>query len=301
MRSVPYRSKGRGRRGVLLRTGVVAAAAALTAAGGAGVAQAAPAPGGPNDQAVDLDSHQVAQIRSQLAARSEGSRPAGLPASGPQSFFLQLATPSTSDVYAGALPAGGAAAAAAAATHAKPAAEAAAADVIGELPAAVPQADVLYSTSTVLSGVAVRRDASDYETLSALPGVAAVHPISRKQVGNTAAASLIHAQQVWQDLGNTGKGVTIGVIDTGIDYTHADFGGSGSVEQFKALQAAEAQPAPADVFPNAKVVGGHDFVGDAYNADKGTAPQPDDNPLDCEGHGSHVAGTAAGFGVNADG
>ena len=30
-------------------------------------------------------------------------------------------------------------------------------------------------------------------------------------------------------------------------------------------------------------------------------PVPDDNPLDCDGHGSHVAGTAAGFGVNADG
>jgi subtilisin family serine protease len=30
-------------------------------------------------------------------------------------------------------------------------------------------------------------------------------------------------------------------------------------------------------------------------------PQPDPNPLDCNGHGSHVAGTAAGGGVNADG
>jgi len=30
-------------------------------------------------------------------------------------------------------------------------------------------------------------------------------------------------------------------------------------------------------------------------------PQPDPNPLDCNGHGSHVAGTAAGFGVTAAG
>jgi len=28
---------------------------------------------------------------------------------------------------------------------------------------------------------------------------------------------------------------------------------------------------------------------------------PDPDPLDCNGHGSHVAGTAAGFGVNGDG
>jgi len=30
-------------------------------------------------------------------------------------------------------------------------------------------------------------------------------------------------------------------------------------------------------------------------------PHPDPNPLDCNGHGSHVAGTAAGTGVLANG
>ncbi len=30
-------------------------------------------------------------------------------------------------------------------------------------------------------------------------------------------------------------------------------------------------------------------------------PHPDSNPLDCNEHGTHVAGTAAGYGVNADG
>ena len=56
----------------------------------------------------------------------------------------------------------------------------------------------------------------------------------------------------------------------------------------------------------AKVVGGFDFVGDHYNADPNSeaydpVPRPDANPLDCEGHGSHVAGTTAGLGVAADG
>src|SRR5262249_51940035 len=55
-----------------------------------------------------------------------------------------------------------------------------------------------------------------------------------------------------------------------------------------------------------KVKGGTDLVGDDYDADPNNptyqpVPHPDPNPLDCNGHGSHVAGTAAGFGVLANG
>jgi subtilisin family serine protease len=55
-----------------------------------------------------------------------------------------------------------------------------------------------------------------------------------------------------------------------------------------------------------RVKGGIDLVGDSYNADPDSAayqpiPHPDPNPLDCNGHGSHVAGSAAGSGVLATG
>jgi subtilisin family serine protease len=61
---------------------------------------------------------------------------------------------------------------------------------------------------------------------------------------------------------------------------------------------------PAQLFPSAKVVGGFDFVGDAYTG--GNTPVSDPNPEDCPsslggGHGSHVAGTLGGYGENADG
>ncbi|SDX67092.1 PA domain-containing protein [Modestobacter sp. DSM 44400] len=293
-----------GRRRVAVRTGVVAIAAALAATGGTGSALASPATivdrfGG---QGLTLNGEQLQQVRDQLAVRQDGTRPSGLPGSGPASFFIELATPSTSQVYADALPQGEAKASAAA-RAAKPEAEAAAEEVVAELPAAVPDADVLYTASTVLSGVAVSADASDYDALRQLPGVTAVHAITPKKVSNTGAAGVTRAVQAWADLGNTGKGVRIGIIDTGIDYTHADFGGNGDVDQFHALQAAEAAPAPDGVFPSVKVVGGYDFVGDGYDAstpDK-DVPAPDPNPLDCNGHGSHVAGTAAGQGVTAEG
>src|SRR6185437_4233917 len=60
----------------------------------------------------------------------------------------------------------------------------------------------------------------------------------------------------------------------------------------------------APTYPDpTKILGGFDFAGDAYDAadpDHST-PAPDSNPLDCDGHGTHVAGITAGYGENPDG
>lgn len=96
--------------------------------------------------------------------------------------------------------------------------------------------------------------------------------------------------------GITGKGIKVGVIDTGIDYTHKMFKGAGTEEAYKAVNPSE----PNAGFPSEKVVGGIDLVGTDYNAAsqdfQAHIPKPDMNPLDEAGHGSHVAGTIAGLG-----
>lgn len=154
---------------------------------------------------------------------------------------------------------------------------------------------VLRRYSHTINGFAVRTDASGAAALRRLADVAAVTPTRRVHLDNTNSNAFTQTPQVWDSTGFTGAGQKIAVIDTGIDYTHADFGGSGDPADFTANDGTVVEPGS---FPTAKVIGGHDFVGDAYDAD---TPVPDADPLDCNGHGSHVAGTAAGYGVLADG
>ncbi|MEU6232662.1 S8 family serine peptidase [Kitasatospora sp. NPDC047058] len=190
-----------------------------------------------------------------------------------------------------------------------------ASDALDRLAAAVhgaaPTARELYRTRTLLTGLAVTVPADRLPALRALPGVRAVHLVVRKQRDNAYSVPLTGAPGVWAGSsadagGTTGQGVRIGIIDSGIDYTHADFGGPGTEEAYRSVDGAK--PAPAGLYPTAKVVGGRDLVGDDYNPDPSAPgyqpdPHPDDNPIDCalNGHGTHVAGTAAGLGVTTDG
>jgi subtilisin family serine protease len=107
------------------------------------------------------------------------------------------------------------------------------------------------------------------ELLASDPSVEAYPDL---QVNATALSNIqqIGADQVWSrvDAGGhsvTGYGVSVAVIDTGIDYLHPDLGGGFG--------------------PGYKVVGGYDF----YNGDS--------DPMDDNGHGTHVAGTIAANGV----
>jgi serine protease AprX len=80
------------------------------------------------------------------------------------------------------------------------------------------------------------------------------------------AVPIIEAPRVW-DSGFTGRGVKIGVIDTGLDANHPDFAG--------------------------RLVAYRDFA-EPDSPDAG-------NPRDPNGHGTHVSGIAAGSGAASDG
>ncbi|KAL2886459.1 Minor extracellular protease vpr [Ceratocystis lukuohia] len=76
--------------------------------------------------------------------------------------------------------------------------------------------------------------------------------------------------------GYRGKGIKIAVIDSGIDYLHPDLGGCFG--------------------KGCLVTHGYDFVGDDYSGNVGQKPVPGPDPMDCSGHGTHVAGIIAAQG-----
>jgi subtilisin family serine protease len=161
---------------------------------------------------------------------------------------------------------------------------------------------VLFTTRAAYLGTAVSATPAQLATLRTLPGLAGVHVIPPKERAATTIAAT-GAGHFWSALEQRvlGQGVRVGIIDSGIDYTHATFGGPGTPAAFAANNPALVEPGS---FPTAKVAGGADFAGDAYDASgiQGSPlPVPDADPLDCGGHGTQVASIAAGYGVDAAG
>ncbi len=164
--------------------------------------------------------------------------------------------------------------------------------------------DIQAQMQSAYNGIQVSLPLDEVDAVASLPGVVAVHEARTYELENAVSVPFLGVPEVWESTGYTGAGVKVAIIDTGIDYTHADFGGEGTVAAYEAAHAQETSPADPDWFGDGapRVKGGIDLVGDAYDAGvDGSVPMPDPNPLDCQGHGSHVAGTAAGGGVLADG
>ena len=160
---------------------------------------------------------------------------------------------------------------------------------------------VTDSYSKVWNGVAVKAEDKDLDKILQAKNVKAVFPVLTVQQPEEpaqkpeqkdgvkpalfTAGDLTGVPYARKELGLTGKGVKIGIIDTGIDIDHPAFGGSGV-------------PGSA-TFPTSKVVAGYDFVGDEYNGSPSSdkynpVPKPDPLPNDCNNHGTHVASIAAG-------
>ncbi|KAL7749821.1 hypothetical protein RI367_004697 [Sorochytrium milnesiophthora] len=151
--------------------------------------------------------------------------------------------------------------------------------------------------------VKVTSDA-DVARLAKLPGVKAIHPVVTYKLPPRQslipriddhnkpqlrfAHNMTNVNKVHLDLGLKGKGIKIGIIDTGIDFMHPAFAEPGKTcTSFKG--------------DGCRVKYGQDFAGDDFNGVSQPVPHPGPTPMDCAGHGTHVSGIAGGFDGNITG
>lgn len=189
-------------------------------------------------------------------------------------------------------------------------------DILQKIQALSSDVHIVYRYRMILNGFALVAPTELKDKIGAITGVSHVEkagqferpvlpsPVSTVSQASPGLRAAIQDRNSVKFIGGEdahargirGQGRRIGIIDTGIDYTHAMFGGAGTEDAFKAINPSQ----PTSSFPTAKVIGGLDFVGTEYDSAavdfKRTVPLLDGNPIDEAGHGSHVAGTVAGHG-----
>jgi subtilisin family serine protease len=164
------------------------------------------------------------------------------------------------------------------------------ANLLDRIRALDPNARVVASTQVVLNAVFVEVDAKVLPKLAMDKAVMRIAPVGNYQLDLSETVPYIGGTAV-QAKGYTGKGIKVAVLDSGIDYLHADLGGSGDPADFAGNDPTIIEPG---TFPTRKVVGGYDFTGSSW---PNTEEMPDPDPIDDGpggGHGTHVADIIAG-------
>ena len=234
-------------------------------------------------------------LRSERAGLPDGFLPAAVRARQLGRYFVEMKVPSAATV---ALRARGTAGASTSAPT-RDAAKAALRSQEG----AIGQArslggQIVFRYGVLVNAFSARLSAQAAAQLAQRTDVASVQPVGIVRKHLTTSVPFIKAPEVWSTYGVRGEGMRVAVVDTGIDYTHASFGGAGTVAAYEANDPTFIE---TGTFPTEKVIGGFDFVGENYDVlDDDTSndtPRPDFDPLDEDGHGTHTASTVAGIRV----
>ncbi len=151
--------------------------------------------------------------------------------------------------------------------------------------------------------VSVEMSALDLVKIAKMDSVKQISPVVQRVADNdrgtiNTGASMIRLKQGGEyRKGYTGHGVVVGVIDSGIDWSHGDFNNVNGTRVKYIWDAENDTPgkSPADIFGGNLSTLDWGTVWTKEEIDAGLCTQVDTN-----GHGTHVAGSAAGNG-NATG
>ncbi len=140
---------------------------------------------------------------------------------------------------------------------------------------------LLGKTKIATNALLVEADAVKLAELATDPTVLRIAPVRNYQIDLSETVPYIGATSVHTS-GFTGDGITVAVLDSGIDYTHAAFGGLGTVLAYKNAYGVKTKDTKntmikesfkgQKLFPTAKVIGGWDFVGEAWTGDADSPP-----------------------------
>jgi minor extracellular serine protease Vpr len=166
------------------------------------------------------------------------------------------------------------------------------------LAAAIPNAQVERHYDTLINAVVVKSNQDIYTQLKKLPQVTQVYKEEMFHETMDASLNLVKAKDVWQSLGgdkHAGKGVRVAIVDSGIVPTNPMFAGDGFTRPTENMPTDDYCSTVDPSFCNDKLI--------VARYSMPTFTQPDYqvfSPLDVGGHGTHVAGTAAGNMVSVD-
>ncbi|XP_058758697.1 subtilisin-like protease 4 [Vicia villosa] len=151
------------------------------------------------------------------------------------------------------------------------------------------QPRMIYSYRNVLSGFAARLTQEELRAVQQKNGFISAHPERTLRRQTTHTPDFLGLQQnigLWKD-SNFGKGVIIGVLDSGITPGHPSFSDAGiSPPPLKWKGRCDLNGTAC----NNKLIGARSF-NNAAMAMKGEKAEA---PIDEDGHGTHTASTAAG-------
>jgi parallel beta-helix repeat protein len=157
----------------------------------------------------------------------------------------------------------------------------------------LPGVEVQGSVSNVLNAVIARVPARQYNAVRRLPGVKKVYFSRPQRLLLDTSAALMNAQGLWSNSGGkdqAGRGVKIGIIDTGVDITNPMLIDSSLVPPagFPKYDTTADQ-----AFTNSKVIVARNYISLLANR------QSVRTAVDEVGHGTFISGAAAGKQVAA--